>query len=41
MCQIASSTADAVDGTGDDGQFQIRLKGAVFNSVEGLEAGVH
>jgi len=31
-----SETEDAVDGTGDDGRFELRRKGAVVTSVEGL-----
>jgi hypothetical protein len=34
--KVASETADAVDGTGDDGRFELRRKGAVVTSVEGL-----
>jgi len=31
-----SETEDAIDGTGDDGHFQLRRKGAVVTSIEGL-----
>jgi hypothetical protein len=33
---ITSETPDGIDGTGDDGHFQLRRKGAVVTSVEGL-----
>ena len=31
-----SETEDAIDGTGDEGHFQLRRKGAVVTSIEGL-----
>ena len=34
--QVSSESADAIDGTGDDGRFQLRRKGAVVTSIEGL-----
>jgi hypothetical protein len=33
---VATETADSVTGTGDDGGFELRRKGAVVTSVEGL-----
>jgi hypothetical protein len=33
---VATETADAVTGTGDDGRFELRRKGAVVTSMEGL-----
>ncbi|SPE32066.1 conserved exported hypothetical protein [Candidatus Sulfopaludibacter sp. SbA6] len=38
---VASEDADSVVGTGDDGGFELRRKGAVVTSVEGLDPGVH
>ena len=35
-CEVASEKEDAIDGAGDDGKFQLRRKGAVVTSVEGL-----
>jgi hypothetical protein len=37
---IASQSADAVTGTGDDGRFELRRKGAVVTSMEGLPAAL-
>ena len=34
--EVASDAPDAVDGAGDDGRFELRRKGAVVTSVEGL-----
>jgi hypothetical protein len=34
--QATSETEEAIDGTGDDGHFQLRRKGAVVTSIEGL-----
>jgi IrrE N-terminal-like domain len=34
---VTSETADLVTGTGDDGRFELRRKGAVVTSVEGLD----
>jgi hypothetical protein len=34
---VASESADAVNGEGDDGRFELRRKGAIVTSVEGLE----
>jgi hypothetical protein len=33
---VSTETADTVTGTGDDGRFELHLKGAVVTSVEGL-----
>lgn len=33
---VRDETTDAVNGTGDDGRFELRLKGAIATSVEGL-----
>ena len=33
---VATESSDAVDGTGDDGRFELRRKGAVVTSAEGL-----
>jgi hypothetical protein len=33
---VAAETADSVTGTGDDGRFELRLKGSVVTSMEGL-----
>jgi len=38
---VASESADAVTGTGDDGRFELRRKGALVTSVEGLEPAIH
>jgi hypothetical protein len=37
---VAAETPDSVLGAGDDGRFELRLKGAIVTSVEGLAAGV-
>jgi hypothetical protein len=37
---VASETADFVTGTGDDGRFELRRKGAIVTSVEGLAAAI-
>jgi hypothetical protein len=34
--QAATESPDAIDGTGDDGRFELRRKGALVTSVEGL-----
>jgi hypothetical protein len=34
---VAAESADSVTGTGDDGRFELRLKGAIVTSVEGLD----
>ncbi len=38
---VTSETADAVDGVGDDGRFELRLKGAIVTSVEGMDPEIH
>ncbi len=38
---VTSESADAVDGVGDDGRFELRRKGAIVTSVEGLDPGLH
>jgi hypothetical protein len=37
---VASETADFVTGSGDDGRFELRRKGAIVTSVEGLDAAI-
>jgi hypothetical protein len=37
---VATETEDAVTGTGDDGRFELRRKGAVVTSMEGLPAAI-
>jgi hypothetical protein len=37
---VASETADSVTGSGDDGRFELRRKGAIVTSVEGLDAAI-
>jgi hypothetical protein len=37
---VASETADSVTGSGDDGRFELRRKGTIVTSVEGLEAAI-
>jgi hypothetical protein len=36
--KVTGKTPDSVDGEGDDGAFQLRRKGAIVTSVEGLPA---
>jgi len=38
---VTSEEADALLGTGDDGRFELRRKGAVVTSVEGLDPAIH
>jgi hypothetical protein len=38
---IASDEPDALTGTGDDGRFELRRKGAVVSTVEGLDPAIH
>lgn len=38
---VEAETGESVSGTGDDGHFELRRKGAVVTSIEGLEAGLH
>ncbi len=37
---VATQTADAVTGAGDDGRFELRRKGATVTSMEGLPAAL-
>jgi hypothetical protein len=37
---VASETADSVTGWGDDGRFELRRKGAIVTSVEGLDSAI-
>ena len=37
---IATENEDAITGTGDDGRFELRRKGAVVTSVEGMGAAI-
>jgi hypothetical protein len=38
---VATEAADAITGTGDDGRYELRRKGAVVTSVEGLDPAIH
>jgi len=38
---VTAETADSVTGTGDDGRFELRRKGAIVTSVEGLDPAIH
>jgi uncharacterized protein DUF955 len=38
---VATEAADSLTGTGDDGRFELRLKGAVVTSMEGLPPAVN
>jgi hypothetical protein len=38
---VSSESADRLAGEGDDGHFELRLKGSMVTSVEGLESGVN
>jgi hypothetical protein len=38
---VASESVDQIDGSGDDGRFQLRRTGATVTSVEGLEGAVN
>jgi len=38
---VSSQAADAVDGLGDDGRFELRRKGTIVTSVEGLDPAIH
>ena len=38
---VSSEAADSVTGTGDDGRFELRRKGAVVTSMEGLPPEIH
>ena len=37
---VAAETADSVTGSGDDGRFELRRKGAIVTSVEGLDPAI-
>jgi hypothetical protein len=37
---VTSETADSVTGTGDDGRFELRRRGTVVSSVEGLDPAI-
>ena len=38
---VATDEVDALTGTGDDGRYELRRKGAVVTSVEGLDPAIH
>jgi hypothetical protein len=38
---VTAEAEDSLTGTGDDGRFELRRKGAVVTSVEGLDPAVH
>ena len=38
---VASEAADNLTGSGDDGVFELRRKGAVVTSMEGLDPAIH
>jgi hypothetical protein len=38
---VSTDEADALTGTGDDGRYELRRKGAVVTSVEGLDPAIH
>jgi hypothetical protein len=38
---VATEAEDALAGVGDDGRFELRRKGAVVTSVEGLDPAIH
>jgi hypothetical protein len=38
---VTAESADSVSGTGDDGRFELRRKGALVTSIEGLDPAVH
>ena len=39
--EVASETPDSVAGTGDDGRFELRRRGAIVTSMEGLPPELH
>jgi hypothetical protein len=39
--EVASEQPDSIAGTGDDGAFELRLKGNTVTSVEGLDPAIH
>jgi hypothetical protein len=38
---VTAETPDSITGTGDDGRFEMRLKGVTVTSVEGLDPAFH
>jgi hypothetical protein len=38
---VTAESEDSLTGTGDDGRFEVRRKGAIVTSVEGLDPAVH
>ncbi len=38
---VTSEEGDSIAGTGDDGRFELRRKGAIVTSVEGLDPAIH
>jgi hypothetical protein len=38
---VTSETPDAILGEGDDGRFELRRRGPVVTSVEGLDPAIH
>ncbi len=38
---VASETTESVTGTGDDGAFELRRKGAIVTTMEGLDPAIH
>jgi hypothetical protein len=38
---VATESEDAVTGAGDDGRFELRRKGAIVTSVEGMAPAIH
>ncbi len=41
LMKVTSEEADAITGTGDDGAFELRRKGALVTSVEGMDPALH
>jgi hypothetical protein len=39
--EVTSETPDSIVGTGDDGRFELRRKGTVVTSMEGLPPAVN
>ena len=39
--EVTAQTPDSLDGSGDDGRFELRRKGAVVTSIEGLPPAVN
>ncbi len=38
---VQTDTPDTLTGTGDDGRFELRLKGSIVSSVEGMDPAIH